>query len=79
MKSLKRYRESAMREQYMRQREGFLLVYSITEPDSLREVESYYQQILRVKDRDSAPVIIVANKCDLEYQRQVGMSGIQRF
>jgi len=25
-----------------------------------------------VKDQDNVPVIIVANKCDLEYERQVG-------
>jgi GTPase KRas protein len=32
----------------------------------------FYQQILRVKDRDWYPVVMVANKCDLERQRVVG-------
>ena len=64
-----------MREQYMRIGEGFLLVYSVTSRDSFEELGTLYQQILRVKDQDSFPVIVVANKCDLEYQRQVGMNG----
>ncbi|KAJ7650707.1 ras-like protein [Roridomyces roridus] len=64
----------AMREQYMRTGEGFLLVYSITSRDSFEEISTYHQQILRVKDVDSFPVIVVANKCDLEYERQVGMN-----
>lgn len=66
---------SAMREQYMRTGEGFLLVYSITSRNSFEEISTFHQQILRVKDQDSFPVIVVANKCDLEYERQVGMNG----
>lgn len=65
-----------MREQYMRTGEGFLLVYSITSRDSFEEISTYHQQILRVKDQDAFPVIVVANKCDLEYERQVGMNGM---
>ena len=65
-----------MREQYMRTGEGFLLVYSITSRNSFEEINTFYQQILRVKDQDNVPVIIVANKCDLEYERQVGANGM---
>ncbi|KAH8831308.1 ras family-domain-containing protein [Flagelloscypha sp. PMI_526] len=64
----------AMREQYMRTGEGFLLVYSITSRNSFEEISTFHQQILRVKDQDVFPVIVVANKCDLEYERQVGMN-----
>jgi len=67
---------SAMREQYMRTGEGFLLVYSITSRNSFEEISTFHQQILRVKDQDTFPVIVVANKCDLEYERQVGMNGM---
>jgi GTPase KRas protein len=58
----------------MRTGEGFLLVYSITSRNSFEEINTFYQQILRVKDQDNVPVIIVANKCDLEYERQVGVN-----
>ncbi|KAI8065605.1 ras-like protein 1 [Gongronella butleri] len=62
---------SAMREQYMRNGEGFLLVYSITSRLSFEEVSTFYQQICRVKDRDFFPMVLVANKCDLKAERQV--------
>ncbi|KAJ7578144.1 ras family-domain-containing protein [Mycena floridula] len=62
----------AMRETYMRTGEGFLLVYSITSRSSFEEMSNFHQQVLRVKDMDSFPVVVVANKSDLEYQRQVG-------
>jgi GTPase KRas protein len=68
-----------MREQYMRTGEGFLLVYSITSRNSFEEISTFQQQILRVKDQDIFPVIVVANKCDLEYERQVGMNGASTF
>jgi len=64
----------AMREQYMREGEGFLLVYSVTSRDSFREIITFYQQILQVKDQDTVPMILIGNKCDLEYERQVSMN-----
>lgn len=42
---------SAMREQYMRTGEGFLLVYSIIDRNSFEEIQTFHQQILRVKDK----------------------------
>jgi GTPase KRas protein len=62
---------SAMREQYMRTGEGFLLVYSITSRQSFEEIMTFQQQILRVKDKDYFPIILVGNKCDLESERMV--------
>jgi GTPase KRas len=66
---------SAMREQYMRTGEGFLLVYSITSRQSFEEIMTFQQQILRVKDKDYFPIIVVGNKCDLEGDRQVSKQG----
>lgn len=65
---------SAMREQYMRSGEGFLLVYSITDMRSFQEMEKFHEQILRVKDRDHVPLVLVGNKKDLEPYRQVNES-----
>lgn len=62
---------SAMREQYMRTGEGFILVYSINSRNSLEELQAFYEQIQRVKDSDNVPVVVVGNKCDLEIERQV--------
>ena len=65
---------SAMREQYMRTGEGFLLVYSITSRQSFEEITTFQQQILRVKDKDYFPMVVVGNKCDLESEREVPRS-----
>ncbi|KAJ3250643.1 Ras GTPase [Chytriomyces hyalinus] len=63
---------SAMREQYMRTGEGFLLVYSITSKHSFEDISNFHAQILRVKDRDRYfPCVLVGNKCDLEQERAV--------
>lgn len=61
----------AMREQYMRTGEGFLLVYAINSRNSLDELLVFYEQIQRVKDSDNVPVLVVGNKSDLEIERQV--------
>lgn len=66
---------SAMREQYMRTGEGFLLIYSITSRQSFEEIMTFQQQILRVKDKDYFPIIVVGNKCDLEKERVVSQQG----
>ena len=42
---------SAMREQYMRKGDGFLLVYSVTDKRSFDDVQRFHTQVLRVKDR----------------------------
>ena len=67
---------SAMREQYMRTGEGFLLVYSINNRQSFEEIKTFQQQILRVKDKDYFPIIVVGNKCDLENERKVSREGV---
>lgn len=69
---------SAMREQYMRTGEGFLLVYSITSRQSFEEITTFQQQILRVKDKDYFPMVVVGNKCDLEGEREVTRQGASR-
>lgn len=62
---------SAMREQYMRSGEGFLLVFSVIDRNSFDEIYKFHKQILRVKDREEFPMILVGNKADLENQRAV--------
>lgn len=66
---------SAMREQYMRTGEGFLLVYAINSKQSFEEITLFQQQILRVKDKDYFPMVVVGNKCDLESEREVTRQG----
>ncbi|KAJ8789735.1 hypothetical protein J1605_021693 [Eschrichtius robustus] len=69
----------AMREQYMRAGHGFLLVFAINDRQSFNEVGKLFTQILRVKDRDDFPIVLVGNKADLETQRQVPRSEASTF
>ncbi len=41
---------------------------------SYHEVQKFHTQILRVKDRDDFPMVLVGNKADLESQRVVSVS-----
>src|SRR5689334_17821243 len=60
-----------MRELYMKQGQGFLLVFSITSMSSLHELAELREQIIRIKDDDNIPLVIVGNKSDLEDDRAV--------
>jgi len=62
---------SAMRDQYMRTGQGFLCVFAITSRSSFDEINAFREQILRVKDADTVPMVLVGNKADLEAERQV--------
>ena len=65
---------SAMRDQYMRNGQGFIIVYSILSRDTFDEVETFHAQIQRVKDKDLFPMVLCGNKCDVINDRQVSKS-----
>ncbi|XP_065920805.1 circularly permutated Ras protein 1-like [Dysidea avara] len=65
---------SAMRDQYMRTGQCFLLVYSITDRQSFTEAETMYNFTTRIKDTDNVPAILVGNKKDLDMGRVVTYS-----
>jgi Ras-related protein Rap-1B len=59
------------RELYIKTGRGFLLVFSITSPSSLSELQELRSQILRIKGNTSVPIVLVGNKSDLEEDRAV--------
>ncbi|XP_078138318.1 ras-related protein Rap-1b-like [Centroberyx gerrardi] len=63
---------TAMRDLYMKNGQGFALVYSITAQSTFNDLQDLREQILRVKDTEDVPMILVGNKCDLEAERVVG-------
>eukprot|EP01132_Coremiostelium_polycephalum_P003211 gene3211-4023_t len=66
---------SAMRDQYMRTGQGFLIVYDVTSRQTFEEVSIFIDQIKRVKDTDEPiPMILVGNKCDLDNRREVSVT-----
>ncbi|KAJ3311041.1 Ras- protein Rap-1b [Boothiomyces sp. JEL0838] len=62
---------TAMRDLYMKNGQGFILVYSITSQATFNDLVELREQILRVKDTDKVPMVLVGNKCDLEDDRVV--------
>ncbi|KAG1652568.1 GTP-binding protein Rit1 [Nymphon striatum] len=62
---------TAMRDQYMRCGEGFIICYSITDRHSFDEVTEYKKLVQKVRPNEEIPVILVGNKYDLENQRTV--------
>jgi small GTP-binding protein len=64
-----------MRDQYVRVGEGFLLVFSLTDRRSLDECYKLHRDILRLKDTDDVPMLLIGNKLDL---RQIGMDSHAR-
>ncbi len=65
------YELVAEQNSFLRSGEGFLLVFSLTDRGSFDEVTKFHRQILRVKDREEFPVLLVGNKADLNQQRAV--------
>jgi len=62
---------AAIRDNYFRSGEGFLCVFSITEDDSFQSTQEFRDQILRVKNDNNIPFILVGNKADLTNSRKV--------
>jgi len=62
---------TAMRDLYMKKGQGFLIVFSIVMESTFKEVGEIIEQIFRIKDNDSVPLVLVGNKVDLEEDRQV--------
>lgn len=63
---------SAVRDRYMRDGEGFLLVYSLIERTTFVPMAKISEQIKRVKDTDRhVPIVLVGNKSDMADKREV--------
>eukprot|EP01121_Diplochlamys_sp_Union-15-3_P007378 TRINITY_DN1870_c0_g1_i5.p1 TRINITY_DN1870_c0_g1~~TRINITY_DN1870_c0_g1_i5.p1 ORF type:complete len:192 (-),score=34.00 TRINITY_DN1870_c0_g1_i5:105-680(-) len=62
---------TAMRDLYMKNGQGFVLAYSIIAQSTFNDLPEMKDQILRVKDTDSVPMVLVGNKCDLSDQRVI--------
>ncbi|MCJ1372150.1 hypothetical protein MMC20_003372 [Loxospora ochrophaea] len=59
------------RDLYMKSGQGFILVFSITSLSSLHELYDLRDQLIRIKDDEGVPLVIVGNKSDLEEHRAV--------
>ncbi|XP_059160077.1 ras-related protein Ral-A-like isoform X2 [Physella acuta] len=69
---------AAIRDNYFRSGEGFLCVFSIKEQESFQATQDFREQILRVKNDENIPFLLVGNMVDLADQRQVSVEEATR-
>lgn len=71
---------TTLRDQWIRDNQGFLLVYSISSRASFTGIEQLHRQIRRVKEAPQSrspaypldpPIMLVGNKCDRATEREV--------
>jgi len=60
---------TAMRDLYMKNGQGFVLVFSIIAQSTFNDLPDMKEQILRVKEVERVPMVLVGNKCDLADER----------
>ncbi|RHY10410.1 hypothetical protein DYB37_002754 [Aphanomyces astaci] len=65
---------TTMQDEWMREGKGFLLVYSVTSQTTFDEIKTVKDKILRAKDINRVPLVLVGNKCDLDRNRQVSLA-----
>jgi small GTP-binding protein len=51
---------------WIRESDGIILVYDITNMQSFDELSYFYDRIVQCKDTYDVPLVMVGNKCDLE-------------
>jgi len=61
---------STLRDQWVREGQGFVLVYSIASRATFDRLEVFRQNMVRVK-RTHPVFVLVGNKCDKTYEREV--------
>lgn len=62
---------TALRSTWMRERDGFILVYSVCDSTTFTGLHSFYDQLSVMHEDNMPPLLLVGNKCDLEPKRQV--------
>ncbi|THV02770.1 hypothetical protein K435DRAFT_572900, partial [Dendrothele bispora CBS 962.96] len=70
---------TTLNEVYIKAGKGFVLVFSLTQEASLKEVDHLRKQIYRIKGGDSQtiPIVVVGTKLDLVNEREVHRNTIQ--
>eukprot|EP01084_Bolivina_argentea_P275941 470688_1 len=72
---------AALQDQWIREGDGFLIVYAINDDSSFDEAEMIRAKIVRILDADpddpDIPIVLAGNKCDLEKERKVSASDLQ--
>jgi len=62
---------ASMRDLYIKNGHGFIVMYSLTNHQTFQDITTMRNVISRVKGSQPVPILLVANKLDLESQREV--------
>ena len=54
-----------LRKQWVQDRDGYLLVFSIIDHNSFRELTPFYDEIQKETEGKDNSIVLVGNKCDL--------------
>ena len=65
---------ASMRDLYIKNGQGFLLIYSLLNHQTFTDLKPMRDQILRVKNSENVPMILVGNKSDMFDEREVSAS-----
>lgn len=71
----------ALRSTWMRERDGFLLVFSLSDRTTFEALEPFIQQLLTIHEEDAhpPPIILLGNKSDLASERQIQHSEAAQY
>jgi small GTP-binding protein len=70
---------TAMRDLYMKNGQGFALVFSLVSDSTFQDLQGIRTQIVKVKDSEDVPMVLVGNKADIVEKRQVNKDDAQNF
>uniref|UniRef100_A0A0R3RRD5 Ras family protein n=1 Tax=Elaeophora elaphi TaxID=1147741 RepID=A0A0R3RRD5_9BILA len=70
---------TTMRDLYMKNGDGFIVVCSITDSASLINTVEIFQSLLRVRQKYNFPLILVGNKCDDTKNREVSKADGEQY
>jgi len=62
---------TALRSTWMRERDAFMLVFSICDITTFKGLDAFYDQLSVMHEENMPPLLLVGNKCDLESKRQI--------
>jgi GTPase SAR1 family protein len=69
----------ALRTNYMRECDGFILVFDITSKKTWKEALIFFELMKMTKEKDIFPLVLVGNKQDLSSEREVSKKDIENF
>ncbi|KAJ1743535.1 Ras- protein Rap-1A [Coemansia sp. RSA 989] len=66
---------AALQDQHIRSGDCFVIVYSVADETTLSEAEKVANKVLRIKEDESTPMVLVGNKCDLQHRKVTTRDG----